>query len=239
MMFDDPDFRPDELKIYPCSLVETADLMQHYVEGRFRPYEHDELLAVLAGVLAAAPRYCRLSRVVRDISSCDIVAGNRMANLRELAEERLRREGRACSDIRSREIRQGAIDPEALELRATAYDSSVSRELFIELSDARDRLAGFVRLSLPSAPSFVAELGHSAVIRELHVYGASLALGSHEAGRPQHNGLGQRLVSEAVRRARAAGYATLSVISAVGTRPYYRRLGFSDGALYQHRSTEA
>ena len=110
LMFEDTDFRPDELKLYPCSLVETADLMQHYRDGRFRPYEHDELLEVLADVLALAPRYCRLSRVVRDISSCDIVVGNRMANLRELAEERLRREGRACEDIRSREIRQHAID---------------------------------------------------------------------------------------------------------------------------------
>jgi elongator complex protein 3 len=243
LMFDDPDFRPDELKIYPCSLVETADLMQHYAEGRYRPYEHEELLAVLADVLAAAPRYCRLSRVVRDISSCDIVVGNRMANLRELAEARLRDEGRACADIRNREIRQGAIDPDALALRVTAYESGVSRELFIELCDARDRLAGFVRLSLPTTPSFVAELGSddrgSAVIRELHVYGASLALGSRESGSPQHNGLGQRLVGEALQHARAAGYATLSVISAVGTRPYYRRLGFRDGPLYQHRSTEA
>lgn len=236
-MFGDPDFRPDELKLYPCSLVETADLMQHYRAGSFRPYEHDELLAVLADVLALAPRYCRLSRVVRDISSCDIVVGNRMANLRELAEERLRAEGRACADIRSREIRQLAIDPEALALRVTEYESSVSRELFIELCDARDRLAGFVRLSLPSAPSFIDELSGSAVIRELHVYGASLALGARAAGRPQHNGLGQRLVGEAARHAREAGYARLAVISAVGTRPYYRRLGFSDGPLYQHRAT--
>lgn len=238
-LFDDHDFRPDELKIYPCSLVETADLMQHYAAGEYRPYEHDELLEVLADVLAAAPRYCRLSRVVRDISSCDIVAGNRMANLRELAEDRLRSEGRACMDVRAREIRQGAIDPEALALCATEYETSVSRELFIELCAPGDRLAGFVRLSLPREPSFIAELAGNAVIRELHVYGASLAVGSHEAGRPQHNGLGQRLVSEALRHARDAGYTTLSVISAVGTRPYYRRLGFRDGALYQHRATEA
>jgi elongator complex protein 3 len=237
-MFDDYDFRPDELKIYPCSLVDTADLMQHYAAGNYRPYEHGELLAVLADVLALAPRYCRLSRVVRDISSCDIVAGNRMANLRELAEELLRSEGRACADVRAREIRQGAIDPEALRLRATQYETSVSRELFIELCDVRDRLAGFVRLSLPREPSFIDELARHAVIRELHVYGASLPLGMRETGRPQHNGLGQRLLAEALRHAREAGYATLSVISAVGTRPYYRRLGFTDGVLYQHRTTE-
>ena len=210
--------------------------MQHYVEGRFPPTRHEELLEVLSDVLALAPRYCRLSRVVRDISSCDIVAGNRIANLRELAEERLRAQGRACADVRSREIRQEVVHPGELVLRVTDYETSVSRELFLELCAPADRLAGFVRLSLPREPSFIAELTGHAVIRELHVYGTSLALGSHEAGRPQHNGLGQRLVSEAALRAREAGYASLSVISAVGTRPYYERLGFERGELYQSKT---
>lgn len=237
-LFEDPDFKPDELKLYPCSVVETADLMEHYVQGRFRPYEHDELLDVLSEVLAAAPRYCRLSRVVRDISSCDIVAGNRIANLRELAEARLLQQGRACADIRGREIRQGAIDPSALAVHVTEYATSIGRERFIELCTPGDRLAGFVRLSLPTEPSFIAELSGHAVIRELHVYGASLALGERQAHRPQHNGLGQRLVEHAVEHARSAGYAALSVISAVGTRPYYARLGFAQGELYQHRAIE-
>jgi elongator complex protein 3 len=233
-MFDDPAFRPDELKVYPCSLVESADLMRFYERGEYRPYAHDELLDVLARVLEVAPRYCRLSRVIRDISSCDIVAGNRMANLRELAEARLRAEGRACRDVRSREIRGEAIALDELSLRATAYESSIGREQFLELCTPHDRIAALLRLSLPRERSFVEELAGHAVIRELHVYGAALALGARQGGRPQHNGLGRSLVDEAARRARAEGYATLSVISAVGTRAYYRRLGFRDGTLYQH-----
>jgi len=91
-----------------------------------------------------------------------------------------------------------------------------------------------LRLSLPAHASFVPELGGAAVIRELHVYGAALALGDQAATSAQHRGLGRRLVAHASSLARGAGYDRLAVISAVGTRAYYRRLGFRDGALYQH-----
>jgi elongator complex protein 3 len=87
---------------------------------------------------------------------------------------------------------------------------------------------------LPAQPSRVAELGSRALIRELHVYGEALDLGARTQARAQHRGLGQQLIAEAAQRARAHGYGQLAVISATGTRPYYRRLGFEDGELYQH-----
>ena len=85
-LFEDPDFRPDELKLYPCSLIETAELMNYYERGEWRPYEHEELVSLLADCLESTPAYCRVTRVIRDFSSGDIVAGNRIANLREVAE---------------------------------------------------------------------------------------------------------------------------------------------------------
>jgi elongator complex protein 3 len=235
-LFSDPDFRPDELKIYPCSLVESAELMRFYEAGQWRPYDHAELLHVLCSVLSATERYCRLSRVVRDISSEDIVTGNRMSNFRELAEQALAKKGMRCRDIRSREIKQERFDPRALSLRATSYDTAIGAEQFLELCTPEDRVVGFLRLSLPEQPSFIAEIAGSAMIRELHVYGAALALGSRDPDRAQHRGLGQALLNEAFTRARSAGYRKLAVISAVGTRAYYRKLGFDDGVLYQHRS---
>jgi elongator complex protein 3 len=233
-LFADPDFRPDELKVYPCSLVESADLMAFYRSGEWRPYTHAQLLQVLCEVLAGTPRYCRLSRVVRDISSEDIVAGNRLSNFREVAERALQRAGGRCKDIRAREIKQAQFDHDTLTLRATAYETSIGQEQFLEFVTAEDRVVGFLRLSLPTERSFVPELAESAVIRELHVFGAALDLGARDTARPQHRGLGRRLLHEAVVRARAAGFSDLAVISAVGTRRYYRMLGFADGALYQH-----
>jgi elongator complex protein 3 len=233
-LFADPALRPDELKVYPCSVVPGTELAAIHTRGGFAPYTHDELLYVLTEVLAHTPRYCRLSRVVRDISSEDIVVGNRVANFRELAEAALRARGERVQDIRSREIKHAQLDLADLVLRATEYDTSIGREHFLELCTPDDALVALLRLALPAQPSCSEELGQSALIRELHVYGEALDLGARTDARAQHRGLGRRLIAEAARRASALGYVQLSVISATGTRPYYRRLGFSDGELYQH-----
>ncbi len=234
-LFADPAIRPDELKIYPCSLVESAELMHYHARGEWRPYEHAELLDVLASVLASVPSYCRVTRVIRDISSDDIVTGNQLTNFRQLAEQEVANRGGVCRDIRSREIRGDDFDAETLSLRATVYDAEVSEEHFLEFVTPEDRIVGFLRLSLPREKSFVVELGESAVIREVHVYGASLGFGDRANDKAQHRGLGGRLVEEAARRARAAGYDCLAVISAIGTRDWYRKLGFESAGLYQVR----
>ncbi len=235
-LFEDPDFRPDELKIYPCSLIESAELMEFHRRGEWKPYDYSELLEVVTTALARVPRYCRVTRVIRDISSDDIVEGNKLTNFRQIAEQELVRRGERCQDIRAREIRSERLDPESFELRATGYETSIGHEWFFEFVNPEDRIAGFSRLSLPRGPADFAELQGSALLREVHVYGAATELGVRSSERAQHRGLGQKLVDAAAQRALEAGYGSLSVISAVGTRIWYRRLGFSDGALYQHLS---
>lgn len=235
-LFADPDFRPDELKVYPCSLIESAELMTHFESGAWRPYEEDELALVLSRVLEQTPRYCRITRMIRDISSDDIVTGNKLTNFRQIAEGALAERGGRSEEIRSREIRGSGFDEGALALRSTAYESATGEERFLEFVTEDDRIVGFLRLALPGGASHIAELGESAVIREVHVYGGALEVGGRDAGRAQHRGLGQRLVEAAAEAARDRGFESLAVISAVGTRGYYRRLGFRDGALYQHRA---
>jgi elongator complex protein 3 len=234
-LFDDADFRPDELKIYPCSLVENTALMQCYNNGEWRPYSHDELLDILKTALNTTPCYCRLSRVIRDIGSDDIVVGNKNSNLREVAERALRAEGRSIREIRGREIRERQFDVESLQLRMIDYQTSIGDECFIEFATKEDRLAGFLRLALPKDDGFIEEIRGCAIIREIRVYGASLSLGEHTDSVAQHRGLGQRLIRVAQERAANAGFRQLAVISAIGTRDYYRRLGFSDGELYQNK----
>ena len=236
-LFGEPDFRPDELKVYPCSLIESAELMQQYQAGDWRPYTHDELLELLVECFKRTPEYCRLTRVIRDIPGTDIVAGNKVTNFRQLVERELEARGERSVDIRAREIGVKPVSQRDLRLDQASYESSSGDEIFLQyITEGRD-IAGFLRLSLPRAEEapLVAELRGAAMIREVHVYGLALGIGSALAGRAQHAGLGSRLLERAAEVAAARGYRRLAVISSIGTREYYRKRGFRDCALYQIR----
>ena len=217
-LFKDKNFRPDELKIYPCSLIKTAPLMVYYQKGLWQPYSQSELTDLLVKILPLVPQYCRVSRIIRDFSSEDIVTGNKQSNLRQLVEKKIKTK---IKEIRFREIRNQPSG--RLKLKIITYKTSIGNEKFLQFVTANNQICAFLRLSLPVNSS-------GAMIRELHVYGQSLAIGAK--GKSQHLGLGSRLLKKAIKL--AAGYKKLSVISAVGTREYYRRLGFVDGTLYQH-----
>jgi elongator complex protein 3 len=235
LMFDDADFRPDELKIYPCSLIESAELMERYEDGSWHPYTHDELLHVLTEVFRLTPEYNRLTRVVRDIPSTDIVVGNQLTNFRQIAEDQLAKQGERSRDIRAREVRFRGVETTDLHLDEFTYASSWGDEIFLQyITPGRD-IAGFLRLSLPVEAAITDELEGAAMIREIHVYGQSLEIGESSEGRAQHLGLGKQLIERAADIARERGYARLAVISAIGTREYYRKRGFEDGTLYQIR----
>ncbi|MDX2075212.1 MAG: tRNA uridine(34) 5-carboxymethylaminomethyl modification radical SAM/GNAT enzyme Elp3 [bacterium] len=236
-MFNDPDFRPDELKVYPCSLIESAELMQRYQDGSWKPYTHEELLHVLTTCFKETPEYCRLTRVIRDIPGTDIVVGNKATNFRQLVENALAKDGERSPDIRAREVRLTQIAMDDLSLDELWYDGSCTQEVFMQyITQTRD-IAGFLRLSLPNkdeAP-LTEELRDTAMIREVHVYGQALGIGESGQGRAQHLGLGTLLIERAVALAKERGFTRLAVISAIGTREYYRKRGFVGDGLYQVR----
>ena len=238
-------FLPDEVKLYPCCLVASSQLTDHFRDGTWRPYTEDELVAVLAADVMATPPYARISRMIRDISATDILVGNKKTNLRQLVEAHLTAENAPVREIRQREISVEGAAVEALRLETIAYATTVSEERFLQWVTSDGRIAGFLRLSLPKPEAVRALRGAlgpeadfpalgEAMIREVHVYGKVAAL--HRTGEgTQHLGLGRQLVEEACAQAAAAGYEAMNVISAVGTRAYYRNLGFADAGLYQKR----
>lgn len=239
-------FQPDEVKLYPCALIEGARLVGRHKSGEWEPYTEGELLDVLASDIVATPAFCRVSRMIRDFSSNDIVAGNKKPNLRQMVERRLAASAQECvREIRYREIGSDALDPDELELDVVAYETPTSEERFLQWVTPEGKIAGFLRLSLPDQ-RFVAECAkrygddapvglREAMIREVHVYGVAARVGQ-EGVAAQHRGLGRSLVARACELAREAGFERINVISAVGTREYYRSLGFADHGLYQHKA---
>lgn len=235
-LFSDPDFKPDELKVYPCSLIGSAELMSYYKKGLWKPYSHTELLEVVSHALTQTPQYCRLTRIIRDIPSTDIVVGNKFTNFRQMAESNVQEAGNVSQDIRSREIRDKKYTRQEIHLDEVIYETSVSTEYFLQfVLTETNQIVAFLRLSLPKTESFIDELRESALIREVHVYGQLVKIGSDESGRSQHQGLGTELMERAREIAREKNFKKLAVISAVGTREYYRKKGFSDGELYQFK----
>ena len=246
-LFSDPHICPDELKLYPCSLIPDTPLMAHYQAQRWRPYNREELLQLLCDIMPRTPVYCRLTRVIRDIPSTDIHAGNQETNFREVVEAKLAQDGIALREIRAREVRGQKLSTRDPSLCIERYQTAISEELFLTYVDAEnDYLLGFCRLSFPKSihekspqehylsENMSQELKDSAIIREVHVYGQSLKIDEDHQSAAQHRGFGRNLIQEAKELSKKAGYKNLAVISAIGTRAYYEKLGFQQAPYYQH-----
>lgn len=232
-LWQDVALRPDELKIYPCMLLENAELYEYWQRGEYQPYTEEEITEVLVACKLQVPSYVRINRIVRDIPTTNVVAGMTKANLRQIAQRRLAERGLRCQCIRCREVRRRIVDFENLSLRRLTYDTDVTTEYFLSYETER-HIAAFLRLSLPK-PDVIAPLveiaGH-AMIREVHVYGPAVPIGESSSGEAQHIGLGSRLIDEAKRLALESGYDRMAVISAIGTREYYLKHDFVLNGLY-------
>lgn len=223
-LFEDPNLRPDMLKVYPSLVLRDTPLYDQYAAGSYVPYTEAEMIRVLATAKAAVPEWVRIMRVQREIPSDDIVAGPRHGNLRQMVHREMERRGTSCSCIRCREPRGGK--PAEIHPRRIDYTASGGREVFLSYVDGDSRIYGFLRLRKPGPAACRPEVRDSSLVRELHVYGPSLGMG--ERGGIQHSGLGRRLLGEAEEVSRTElGVDRIMVISAVGTREYYSRLGYS------------
>jgi len=238
-------FCPDEIKIYPTQLVREAPLYELWEEGQYQPYSTETLIDLIADIKPGIPEYCRVNRIVRDIPSGYIVAGSKRSSLRQDVQAELKERGERCRCVRCREIRGRAVEPGNLLLQDHTYHPADAEEHFLSYSTPDDRLAGYLRLSLPmdagsaerkrmrqTLYEAIPELEDAALIREVHVYGQALEVGADLPGAAQHSGLGTSLIEEAEDIARKAGFKSMAVIAAVGTRLYYEGRGFRRAGLY-------
>jgi elongator complex protein 3 len=236
-LFEDEAFKPDMLKVYPTLVLEQTGLYKLYKSGKYRAYSDDDLVNVIMEMKKMVPPHVRIMRVQREIESDDIVAGPKSGNLRQIVLARLKKQGHSCRCIRCREVGLQKKYPaeNEVELKRADYAASGGDEAFLSF-ESRDgeTILGFLRLRKVNSPHRQ-ELLNAAIVRELHVYGQALAVGSETDGASmQHRGYGMKLMQEAERIARdEMGAEKISVISAVGTREYYKtRLGYRQDGPY-------
>jgi ELP3 family radical SAM enzyme/protein acetyltransferase len=226
----------DYYKIYPTAVTPFTKIQEWYHEGKYRPYADEEngakLIQLLVWFKEHVQEWKRINRIPRDIPNQSIIAGNNKTNLRQLLMQEMLERGVHCRCIRCREVKNLAPDLAAAVLVERSHAASGGREHFISFETPdQSVLLGFLRLRFNEDPerNVFPELQGAALIRELHVYGVIVPTyeDSEAAQRPQHFGLGKRLVARAERVAWAAGVRRVAIISGVGVRRYYEKLGYS------------
>ncbi|MBU1178087.1 tRNA uridine(34) 5-carboxymethylaminomethyl modification radical SAM/GNAT enzyme Elp3 [Patescibacteria group bacterium] len=232
-IFSSSDFQPDMLKIYPCVLTRDSKLAQMYQQGKYKPYANNQLISLLVKIKAIIPPYVRIMRLGRDIPATDIIAGNKISNIRQDVQARMATVKVECRCIRCREIKGQDYQPGNMKLTRRDYDASGGKEIFLSFEDVKnDKILAFLRLRIPSQhfsgqKHFLPVLEGSALIREVHSYGQLIPVATKKKGAVQHAGLGKKLVQEAEKIARRKfKLDKIAVISGVGVRDYYRKFGY-------------
>ena len=243
-IFSDPDFKPDMLKIYPCLVIKGTKLYEWWKQGKYEPYTTEEAVNLIAEVKKIVPEWVRIMRVQRDIPAQLIETGVTRSNLRELVLNRLEKENLRCRCIRCREVGhrwlKDHVKPDLNRVQTVmrTYEASEGTEYFISAEDpVNDILIGFVRLRFPSDKPHRPEiLGQNAsLIRELRVYGSLVPVGSHRKEAYQHKGWGKTLLKKAEQISREQGYTKIVVTSALGTKEYYKELGYTYDGPYMSK----
>jgi elongator complex protein 3 len=240
-LFEDPRFRPDGLKIYPCLVLRGTELHERWLRGEFKAMGSEEAAKLIARAKLIMPRWVRVHRIQRDIPARLIEAGVKHGNLAQLVEEELKRLGGRCRCIRCREVGLAALKVgvmprlEDIKLLVESYEASEGTEYFLSFEDTKlDLLVALLRLRLPSSRAHRPEINrHTAIVRELHVYGPLVPVGEGaRTGEWQHLGLGEKMLAEAERLARELGARKIAVLSGIGVREYYQRFGYEREGPY-------
>jgi elongator complex protein 3 len=225
-LFTDGRFQPDQIKFYPTVVTKGSLLYRWWKAGKYKPYSDKALENLIVKCKLAAPTYLRIIRLIRDIPGESIVAGNIITNLRQIVQQK----GVLCRCIRCREAREKQFRITNSKLRIIRYDASGGEEIFLSYESKDEKtLYGFCRLRLPvkieNRQSKIENVfDGAAIIRELHVYGELVPVGS--AKKIQHTGLGKLLMIKAEKIAKTAGYKKMLVITGVGVRGYYKKMGY-------------
>jgi len=234
-IFQSPLFRPDQLKIYPCQVIEDSPLAKTHKIIGFKPYDEKQTREILIKMMRMIPKYCRVMRMMREFPKEKLIEGVEKLDLRKDIEYDFRKSKENLKEIRMREVgfNQKKINLDT-KLKIIEYEASDGKEFFLEFVNKEDILFGLLRLRLYNDASQKRgdSIFNKALVRELHVYGHSVKIGEKEEHATQHTGLGKALLSKAEEITRKHNISKLSIISGIGVREYYKKLGYNLRGFY-------
>jgi elongator complex protein 3 len=232
IVFSNENFKPDWIKIYPTVVTKESKIYRIWKKGKYKPYSEKELIELLIKIKSQLPYWVRVARILRDIPSTKIVAGCKISNLREVVKEEMKKRGISCHCIRCREVRERYDPKEKVYLFREDYKASDGEEIFLSFENKnRTKLFSYLRLRIPSQifegkKHFISVLNDSAIIREIQTFGELVPIGIKKIA-PQHKGLGKKLIKKAEEIIKEEfNLRKISVISGVGVRDYWRKLGY-------------
>jgi elongator complex protein 3 len=230
-LFENPDYRPDMLKIYPTMVAPGTALYHQWKQGKFTPLTADQAAQRIVKMKEFIPRYCRVQRIQRDVPTKMWASGVEFTNLRQYIHEKYKP---TCNCIRCREPMGKTMDENSIKITATDYKASKGQEFFISIDDTKnDIILGFCRLRFPSKVLRREITQDSSLIRELHVYGTATAIGEEGAANAaQHRGFGKQLMRQAEQIAIQHNKNKMVVISGIGVKEYYKKLGYNKQGPY-------
>lgn len=241
-VFSNPDFRPDWIKIYPCLVHKKSFLYSLWKKGQYQPYKDKDLVALLMKIKTKTPFWIRIARIFRDIPADQIEAGSRISNLREVIKKKMKEKGLLCHCLRCREVRADYNSKEKIYLFREDYWASQGKEIFLSWeTKKRNKVYSFLRLRIPSfyfssRRHFIKILQKAAIIREIQTYGQQIPI-KEKGFSPQHRGLAKQLIKEAEKIVKKEfGLKKIAVISGIGVRDYYRKLGYRLRNTYMIKS---
>ena len=225
-IFSDEKFRPDQLKIYPCQVVDDSPLAKTHEIIGFKPYTEEQTKKILLEMVKIIPPYCRVMRMMREFPKEKLIQGLEKLDLRKDVEKEFRNKGNRIKEIRMREIGFNKNKDEKPKLKILKYGAGKGTEYFIEFADGQGILFGLSRLRIRDG---------EAVLRELHVYGRAVPIGE-KGKQSQHLGMGQKLLKKAEEITAKNKIRKLKIISGVGVREYYRKFGYELKENYMVRN---
>jgi elongator complex protein 3 len=128
------DYQADQWKIYPCNVLEFTKIKEWYTNGTYKPYAESDFegfFNLIVWVLQKMPPWIRVNRIQRDFPGNYIEGGNKFTNLRQMLDDKMKKDNLTSNDIRSMEVRTDYSNISNAKLVRVDYYGNDGQDIFL------------------------------------------------------------------------------------------------------------